>query len=299
MIQAGDNVERENDDLENDDFKNNDLENDDLAYDELNLLGKILVHWGNFARYRFLLQDLIVRDIKVKYRRSVLGILWSVLNPLLMMLVITAVFNNVFRMFEVPNFPVYYLTGILIFSFVSEATTGSMFSVLGGGSLIKKVYIPKYIFPLEKCLFALVNMMFSAVAVVIVMLITGAPIYPTILLFWIPMLYALIFSIGLGLILATLAVFFRDVTHLYSVWVTAWMFLTPIIYPVEALSEGMRNSLRFNPLYHFVNYFRDVVRYGRVPGLQENLICLGIALAFLVVGLVVFKWKQKRFILYM
>jgi len=270
----------------------------ELAYTDLNLLGKIGVHWGNFARYRFLLQDLIVRDIKVKYRRSVLGILWSVLNPLLMMLVITAVFDNIFR-FEVEHFPVYYLTGLLIFNLVSEATTGSMFSILGGGALIKKVYIPKYIFPLEKCLFALVNMMFSAIAVVIVMLITGVPINFTILLFWIPVMYVLIFSIGLGLILATLAVFFRDITHLYTVWITAWMFLTPIIYPVEILSEEMRNALWFNPLYHFVNYFRDVVMYGEVPGVEANLICFGIAIIFLFVGLIVFKWKQGRFILYM
>lgn len=272
--------------------------NEDLAYDELGAWGKINVHWGNFKRYRFLLQDLIVRDIKVKYRRSVLGIAWSVLNPLLMMLVITAVFANIFR-FDVDYFPIYYLTGLIIFSLVSEATSGSMVSILYGGALIKKVYIPKYIFPLEKCLFALVNMLFSAVAVVVVILILGMSIEFTIILFWIPVIYAFIFSVGLGLILATLAVFFRDITHLYAVWITAWMFLTPIIYPVEILPDNMRSLIRINPMYHFVNYFRDVVMYGRVPGLSENLICLAFALGSLFLGLIVFKWKQGRFIFYM
>ena len=112
-----------------------------------------------FKKYRYLLQDLTARDLKVKYRRSVLGFAWSILNPFLMMLVITAVFQNIFK-FEVDYFPIYYLTGALLYNFVVEATNGSMTSIIGGASLIKKVYIPKYIFPLEKCIFAFVNMVF-------------------------------------------------------------------------------------------------------------------------------------------
>jgi len=255
------------------------------------------VHWGNFKRYRSLLGNLIVRDIKVKYRRSVLGILWSVLNPLLMMLVITAVFSNIFR-FEIEFFATYYLTGVLIFNLVSEATNGSMMSILGNSALIQKVYIPKYIFPLEKCLFALVNMLFSAVAVVVVIWIQQVPVGLSALLFWVPIIYVFIFSVGLGLILATLAVFFRDTTHLYGVLIAAWMFLTPIIYPVDILTDELYAVIRFNPMYHYVTYFRNVVMYGNVPGLAENLICLGFSIAFLIIGLAVFKRKQGRFILY-
>ncbi len=258
---------------------------------------RIKVYFAGLEKYGFLLRNLIVRDIKTKYRRSVLGILWSVLNPLLMMLVLTAVFSNVFK-FDIHDFPVYYLTGSVIFNFVTEATTGSLTSVLGASGLIKKVYIPKYIFPLEKCMFALVNMLFSMIAVIIVYIILGIAPHWTVILFWIPMIYALIFSFGFSLVLATLNVFFRDTGHLYGVFVTAWMYLTPIIYPIDILPDWMLNIVKLNPMYYYVDYFRQVMIYGVVPDLRQNLICATFAGLMLVVGLVVFKKHQDRFILY-
>lgn len=250
-----------------------------------------------FLKYKHLLLQLVVRDLKVKYRRSVLGLVWSVLNPLLMMLVITAVFENIFR-FEIEYFSIYYLTGSLVFGFVAEATLGSTSSIVGSASLIKKVYIPKYIFPLEKCLFALVNAMFSMIAAVIVIVILQMPIHWTIILFPIPLIYALFFSIGLSLILATFNVFFRDTGHLYSVWITAWMYLTPIIYPLSILPEPIQKWMAFNPLFYFVDYFRQVVMYNTIPDLEYNLITFGISLVTLLVGLAVFKMKQDKFIQY-
>jgi len=250
-----------------------------------------------FKKYKYLLTNLIERDLKVKYRRSVLGLMWSVLNPLLMMLVITAVFMNIFK-FDIKNFPVYYLTGALIFNFVSEATSTSMNSVIGAAPLIKKVYIPKYIFPLEKCLFAFVNMLFSLIAVAIVFLILRTQIHWTILLFPIPMIYTFVFSLGLSLILSSINVFFRDVGHLYAVWVTAWMYFTPIIYPASILPATMQTVLKLNPLYYYVEYFRDVMIYGNVPNLTDNLICIGFSVITLILGLVIFKKKQDKFILY-
>ena len=169
-----------------------------------------------FMRYRFLLEDLISRDLKVKYRRSVLGLVWSILNPLLMMLVVTTVFNTVLRI-KIDNFPLYYLTGSLIFNFISEATSSALVSIISSAPLIKKVYVPKYIFPVEKTLFSFVNMLFSLIAVIIIMLIYGNQWHWTLLLFPVPLVYALIFAIGFGLILASINVFFRDVGHLYSV----------------------------------------------------------------------------------
>lgn len=251
----------------------------------------------NFYHYVHLLQNLIVRDLKVKYRRSVLGFLWSILNPLLMMLVITAVFQNIFRM-NIDNFPIYYLTGSLIFNFMSEATSLAMTSVLSSAPLIKKVYIPKYIFPLEKCLFAFVNMLFSSVAVIIMFFVLHYKITWTALLFFVPMIFTLIFSIGLGLILSAADVFFRDIGHLYSVWITAWMYLTPVIYPMETLTAGMKNIMKFNPMFYYVDYFRQVVMYNNIPGLNFNLICFAFSFAFLFLGLLIFKLKQDKFILY-
>ena len=171
---------------------------------------------ATFFKYKYLLHNLISRDLKVKYRRSTLGLLWSVLNPLLMSIVISIVFQNFFR-FDVPNFAIYYLTGSLIFNFMNEATSSAMVSIVGNAPLIKKVYIPKYIFPLEKVMFAFVNMLFSMIALVIMMGVTKLGIIGsaadlniswTIVLFFIPMLYTLVFSLGLGLILAAVNVYF-------------------------------------------------------------------------------------------
>ena len=250
-----------------------------------------------FGKYRHLVGNLISRDLKVKYRRSMLGFLWSILNPLLMALVINAVFQNLFR-FDIEYFIVYYLTGSLIFNFMTEATTGSLTSVINAASLIKKVYIPKYIFPLEKCLFAFVNMLFSSVAIIIVILIKQMPVSFSILLFFIPMIYVLIFSLGLSLILSSINVFFRDIGHLYTVWTVAWMYLTPIIYPASILPDTLRKIMQLNPMYYYVTYFRDVVMYGTIPDLRTNLICIIYALLFFSLGLLTFKKQQDKFILY-
>lgn len=251
----------------------------------------------SLKNYRYLLVNLVSRDIKTKYRRSVLGILWSVLNPLLMMLVLTAVFSNIFR-FEIQDFPVYYLTGFVLFNFVSEATSLSMSSVINSSGLIKKVYIPKIIFPLEKCLFSLVNLLFSLIAAVVVFFIVGVQPAWTMLLFFVPILYLFVFAFGFSLILATLNTFFRDVGYLYGVLLTVWMYLTPIIYPMSILPGWMQSIVRINPLYHYVEYFRAVTIYGTLPSLSANLICIAYAIVFLLVGAVVFQRNQNKFVFF-
>lgn len=250
-----------------------------------------------FIKYRYLLEDLVAKDFKLKYRRSILGFLWSILNPLLMMLVITAVFSNMFKS-DIEYFPVYYLCGYLIFNFVIEATNGALTSIVQSGYLIKKVYIPKYIFPLEKSSFALVNVLFSFVAVVIVILITGMPIKATIFLIPIPIFLAFIFSTGLGLILASMNTFFRDMGHLYSVWTTAWMYLTPMFYPISIIPDNIKTVIYYNPLYYYVTYLRMLVIDGEIPGMEINVICICFSFLFLLIGLLIFKRNQDKFILY-
>lgn len=250
-----------------------------------------------FFRYRYLLYNLISRDIKIKYRRSTLGIIWSILNPLLMMLVITAVFSNLFKL-GIENFPVYYLTGSVLFNFFSEATSLSITSIIDSSTLIKKVYIPKYIFPMEKVLFGFVNLLFSLIAVIIIFFITKTHVTATILLFPIPLVYMLVFTMGVSLFLSAMAVYFRDILHLFSVILIGWMYFTPIIYPMEILPPSVAFVMNFNPLYHYVKYFRDIAMYNTVPDLMSNLICIGFALLSMIVGLLVFKKKQKDFILY-
>lgn len=253
-------------------------------------------------RYKYLLSDLVTRDIKTKYRRSVLGVLWSVLNPLLMMLVLTAVFSKIIRVEVEGGFALFYLTGYIIFNFISESSNFSLTSMINAGGLIKKVYIPKYLFPLEKTIFSLVNMLFSLIAFVLVFGIFLATdkvdIHATMLLFFIPMIYIFIFAFGLNLILSTLNVFFRDVGHLWGVFVTVWMYATPIIYPINIVPEWLQSIIRFNPLYHYVTYFRNVMIYGTVPSLTDNLICFGFSLIFLLVGVTVFRKNQDKFVLH-
>ncbi|MBQ9750837.1 MAG: ABC transporter permease [Clostridia bacterium] len=252
---------------------------------------------ASLKSYRYLLVDLVSRDIKTKYRRSVLGILWSVLNPLLMMLVLTAIFSNIFR-FEIQDYPVYYLTGSVLFTFLSESTSSSMSSIISSAGLIKKVYIPKIIFPLEKCLFSLVNLLFSLIAAVIVFFIVGVQPSWTMLLFFIPIVFLFVFAFGFSLILATMNTFFRDVGYLYGVLLTVWMYLTPIFYPMSILSGWMQSIVRINPLYHYVEYFRAVTMYGTLPSLSTNLICIAYAVIFLLIGVVVFQRNQNKFVFF-
>ena len=254
-------------------------------------------YWLNFNKYKRLLKELVAKDIKLKYRRSYLGILWTMLNPILMMLVLTAVFSTVFKN-NIPNFPVYLLSGRILFDFYSQGSKDAMNSIMSGSALIKKVYIPKYIFPMSKVISAFVNLLFSLVALAVVMIITKTQVTWTIFLIPIPLMYLLIFTTGVGVLLSSLTVFFRDIQHLYSVILTAWMYFTPLFYPAEIIPENMQFILQLNPLYHIVEMFRGLVMYGAIPSLQSNLICGVFSLTAFMLGLYVFYKQQDKFILY-
>lgn len=252
---------------------------------------------AQFKKDWFILRSLVSKDFKLKYRRSALGVLWSVLNPLLMMIVLTAVFSTVFR-FQIENFALYLILGQTLFGLMSDATSGAMSSIIDSASLIKKIRINKILFPLEKVAFALVNFVISLIAVVAVMVFFQ--VVPTLNLLFLPLLllYVFAFSLGLGLLIAALSVFFRDVMHLWSVVLTAWTYATPLFYPIEILPDFLAPLMQFNPMYHYVTYFREIALWGMTPSLEQNLICIGFAAAALVLGYVVFRAKEKKFILY-
>lgn len=235
----------------------------------------------------------------MKYRRSMLGVLWSVLNPLLMMCVLAAVFSNILKFGgEIQNFPMYLILGNVLFALMSDSTGAAMGSILESAPLIKKIRVSKMIFPLEKVLFQLVNFAISLIAVVLVMLFFQIP--PTWNLLALPVLlvFMTLFCAGLGMLLSALAVFFRDVCHLWGVVITAWTYATPLFYPIDILPGWMQAAEVFNPMYHYVTYFRDIAMYGTLPSLSEQLICLGMALVTFVIGFIVFKATEKKFILY-
>lgn len=249
-------------------------------------------------QYRDLIKQLVVKDIKLKYRRSFLGYVWSVLNPLLVMIVMYLVFAHMFR-FNVENYPAYLIIGQTLFTFMTEATNQAIYSITGNGALLKKVYVPKYIFTLSKVTGSLVNLLFSMGAMLIVFMITK--VHFSWAMLFIPVIFAqlYLFSLGLGLFLAQAAVFFRDIQYIYSVWTTAWMYLTPIFYPIDQLPEGMQNAIvQFNPMYQYITQFRTIVLEQAVPQVTDILYGFLIAFVFLSAGSLAFIRKQNDFILY-
>ena len=254
--------------------------------------------WNNFYNHRYLLQLLVTRDIKIKYRRSFLGYIWSVLNPLLTMLVMWLVFSHLFR-FDIPNFPVYLLTGQVMFGFMSEATNMSMGAIIANTGLLKKTYVPKYIFPLSRVTSSLVNLLFSLAALLIVIVFTGVPLTFRMLLFVFPVLELYIFCLGLGLFLAQSNVFFRDTQYLWTVIITAWTYVTPIFYPITIMPEWLQRVIKIvNPMYSYIAQFRDLVLYDTFT--HFKFVAYGVfwAVAMMVLGTRSFKKNQDRFILY-
>ena len=261
------------------------------------MIGKLKAHINKFSKYRFLLFELVARDVKIKYRRSTIGYLWSLLNPLLTMIVVSTVFSFVFKQ-DIANFPIYLLVGQIMFQFFAEATSMAMGSVILNASLMKKVYIPKYIFPVSKVMSSSVNLVFSLAALFIVMLFTGTPVSFAILLLPFPIICVFLFSVGIGLILSVYAVYFRDLLHLYGVFTTMLMYLTPIFYPLSALPNWVKHIISLNPLYHFITCTRTIVLDCAVPSAENVVICLFFAFASLVIGAAVFHKKQEKFVLY-
>jgi ABC-2 type transport system permease protein len=248
-------------------------------------------------RYRFLLGQLVARDFKTKYKRSVLGVLWSMLNPLLTMGVQYLVFVNLFR-WEIDNYAVYLLIGTVAFNFFSEATQASLTAVTGSASLITKVYIPTYIFPISKVLSSCINLAFSTLALYVIIFIQGVPLNVYHLL--IPALYVVLtlFSMGLGMILSSLMVFFRDMQFLYGVVITLWMYLTPLFYPVNIIPEKLFPIYRLNPMYQYITFLRTLVLDAACPTFEQFAFCFGYALLFMVLGTLIFGKTKKKFILY-
>ena len=251
-----------------------------------------------FWKYKDLMYQLASRDIKLKYRRSFLGYFWSVLNPLFVMIIMTIVFSTMFSR-NIKNFPVYLFTGKMLFDFLSTSTRQALSSVVNNASLLKKTYLPKYIFTFSKVTSCMVDFVLSFGALFIVMLVTRAEFHWTVLLLPTVIIQLYIFCCGLGFLLAELNVFFRDIQYIYQAVTTAWMYLTPIFYPIESLPEKLQFLIKaFNPLYYYIAQFRDLVYYGQIPG--PRVMWGGWFMAFvrLAIGLWAFKRKQDDFILF-
>ena len=250
----------------------------------------------NFLRFKPLLTELVSRDIKIKYRRSVLGVLWTILNPLCMMIILSIVFSNIFK-FDVENFPLYVLSGQVVFNFYNDATSSSMTSILFNASLIKKVYVPKYLFVFARIVSSFINLVASLCALLVMMVVMRAELHWEMILSVIPLTMVVGFSLGIGLILAAVTVKFRDIMHLYAVFTTGLMYLTPVIYPMSILPHTIKQLVMLNPLTNYLLMFRDVMFNHTLPSLSGIVIGLVEMVLALAIGFWVFYKKQDEFIL--
>lgn len=260
----------------------------------------------NFKHYWYLMKQLVSRDFKRKYKRSVLGVVWSLLYPILMMTVMAIVFSNMFR-FKVEgiNYLVYLMTGIVMFNYFSEASNSAMTSVVDNFSLISKVYIPKYIFPLSKCLFVGINLLLNLIPWFVLILLTqfGLGEYPaSINIYYILIPYIFLclflFTVGIGLIISCLSVFLRDIFYIYGIILTIWSYFTPVFYSIDILPASLQSLFKFNPLYQFISAVRSIVLYGQRPSITSIVMMTFISFITMFIGTIVFKKNQDKFIYY-
>ena len=249
-------------------------------------------------KYRFLIRQLVARDFRTKYKRSVLGMFWSFLNPLLMMLVQYFVFSTIFKS-DVPNFAAYLIIGTVMFNFFNEACGMALSSIVSNASLITKVYMPKYIYPLTRVMSSVVNLLISLIPLLIVCVITGVEFHKSAVLAFFFLVCLTMFSLGVGLLLSASMVFFRDTQFLWGVLSMMWMYATPIFYPETILPGEFKFVLEVNPLYHFLKNTRLCILSGISPEPAVYVQCLLLALGALLIGALVFRKAQDRFVLYL
>ncbi|HSF43412.1 MAG TPA: ABC transporter permease [Thermoanaerobaculia bacterium] len=246
-------------------------------------------------KYRDLIAALVSRELKVRYRRSAIGFLWTMLQPLLTMLVLQVVFSSLFSFrLAFGNYVVFALAGILFWNFFSQSIVASMNSLKANSALLKKLPVPKEVFPLATVISGVVNLALALVPLFLLLLVTGHPLTPALFFLPVAILLAAVFTLGAGLLLSPLAVFFSDVVELVTVLLSVLMYLTPVIYPMEIIPEKYKWIVRFNPVRSILEVFRDPIYQGEIPPLSHLSVCVGIAVLALVVGAVAFRKSSDR-----
>jgi ABC-2 type transport system permease protein len=263
-------------------------------YDSSKQRNSAIEELRSLFRYRDLIFQLIRRDIVTRYKRSFLGILWTMLNPLGTMLILSVVFSRLWNMQG--TYSAYIMTNLIAWNFFSQTTAASLNAMLWGSSLFQRIYLPRTSFVVSTIGTGIVNTLLALVPLIFIFLITRAPLHVTILLLPIPMFLLAAFSLGIGLILSTFVAFFPDIAEMYPILLTAWMYLTPIIYPENLLKDVLGGwILRLNPLFPVIKVFRLVIYDGQVPTLTQWGLAAGIALGTLLIGWILFTQKSKSF----
>lgn len=264
------------------------------------LKGKQSYFFGSFwiaKKYGFLIKQLVSRDFKTRYKRSVLGVFWSFLNPLLMMIVQYVVFSQLFKS-DIDNYAGYLLCGTVAFNFFNEGVGQALTSIVGNASLITKVYLPKYVYPITRVLSSGINLLMSLIPLIIVAVLTGEKI--TRAYFMLPYIFIclMVFTMGMGMVMASAMTFFRDMQFLWEVLSMIWMYVTPLFYPLTIVPKEIRMYFNFNPMYHYVDAVRTIILNGITPRPMEFVICTTWAILMFIMGSFVFKKTQDKFIFY-
>lgn len=251
----------------------------------------------NLIRYRELIWELSLKELKVRYKRSVLGFLWALLNPTLMMVVLTVVFSTILR-FGIPHYAIFLLSVLLPWTFFSQSLSYAVESIVGNGDLIKKVAIPKMVFPVAAVVSNVINLLLSLIPLAIIVAILRHPFYSTWLYLPVPILALIIFTLGFTFLFAAANVYYRDVSHIVQVVLSAWFYFTPIIYALDFVPEKQRWLFKLNPIIYVINGFRLAVYYGKLPrwpSIAASFLCAFLAL---FIGFAVFRKYQDDFVFY-
>ena len=268
------------------------------TYDSTQSHRPLLHEIRSLVKYRYLIGELILRNIKTRYKRSLLGVAWTMVNPLLTMLVMTIVFSQLFA-FSLPRYPVYLLTGLLLWNFFSETTVSAIRNLIWSSRLIRRIYIPKSLFATAAVGTGLVNLLIALVPLGIIILITGSELGLPLLFLPIALLLLSAFSLGVGLAVSTQAVFFTDVVDMYQILLLAWMYLTPIFYPLEIVPDKFRWIIHINPLYFILECFRAPLYMNKFPEPHFIIGAVASAIIALFLGGFLFARKSDKFTYYL
>jgi len=265
-----------------------------LVYDSAQQRSALVEELRDVVRYRHLLTELVARNVKTRYKRSVLGVVWTMLNPLVMMTILAVVFSNLFRV-SIEHYSVYLLSALVIWGFFAQTTSSVMSELVWGGSLLTRIHVPPAIFALSGLGTCLVNLLLALVPLGLIMVATGVPLTPALLFIPVPIICTSMFALGVGLVLSRLAVLFADVVHMWEILLTAWMYATPIIYPPEIIPDEYRWLFLLNPVYHLLAAFRAPIYDGRLPEADTVLLAVLSSTFALLAGWWYFARKAHEF----
>ncbi|MGN1225512.1 MAG: ABC transporter permease [Ruminococcus sp.] len=249
-------------------------------------------------KYKFLFGELVKRDFRQKYKKTTLGVIWSVLNPLAEFLILMMIFKNLFGR-TTPHYTVYMLIGILTYSYFSNATTSGMQSFLSNGAIIQKIKLPIWLFPLSKNVSALINFFITLILLIPFMIIDGVPFTWKLIFLVIPIVLLFFMNYGISLILASLYIFFKDVQYFYSIFCRLLYFCCAVFWYDTSLSEQGQKLLHINPVYDFISYSRSIIIHAQIPSLIDHLVLIAYTVAMLLIGFLVYHYNKEKFVFYL